>query len=114
MLLRCPLCFTKVSPAKVVTLSDDLVCPTCRTPLEISRTSRVGATLAGVLLAGLALRYIGFFQRSSAWALGLVAAVAVFGLTSAILLFFFADLVVRPLTSSAAPAAHPSAPRSHA
>ena len=114
MLLRCPLCFTKVSPAKVVALSNDLVCPTCRTPLEISRTSRIGATLTGGLLAALGLNYIEFFHRSAAWALGLVFAVVVFGFASAILLFFFADLVVRHVPPAAAPAGPSHAPHSHA
>ena len=37
----CPLCFTKVPPVVVLTRTDEVDCPSCRTPLELSRASRV-------------------------------------------------------------------------
>ena len=55
----CPLCFVRVPRKLVLTRGDDLVCPSCHAPLEISRASRVLGSAAG-LLAG----YLGAASHS--------------------------------------------------
>lgn len=92
----CPLCFVKVPRSMVLTRGGDLVCPSCHTPLEVSRASRVlGAVvglLAGYLLAGILLE----LSETGRWILPMVGSVLGYGLASAMVLFFLADLVVQP------------------
>jgi|SRR5271157_3932238 len=92
----CPLCFVKVPRSTVLTRGEDLVCPSCHTPLEVSRASRVlsAATglLAGYLLAGIFLE----ISETGRWILPTVGAVLGYGFASAVVLFFLSDLVVQP------------------
>jgi len=80
----------------VLTRGEDLVCPSCHTPLEVSRASRVlsAATglLAGYLLAGIFLE----ISETGRWILPTVGAVLGYGFASAVVLFFLSDLVVQP------------------
>jgi len=95
----CPLCFAKVSRYLVLTNSNDLACPACHASLELSRPSRLLASFVG-LLAGLLAFHIHFPHTGANWLLRLVAAFLAFGSTSALLLLFVADLVVRPHQAS--------------
>jgi len=92
----CPLCFAKVPRTLVLSRSEDVACPSCRAELELSRPSRVFGSCAGVLAAFLATSWV--FDRGirGAWALGLLVAVLAFAGASAVALFFWSDLVVRP------------------
>ncbi len=92
----CPLCFVKVPRSMVLTRGEDLVCPSCHTPLEVSRASRVlsaaAGLLAGYLLAGIFLE----ISETGRWILPTVGVVLGYGFASAVVLFFLADLVVQP------------------
>lgn len=92
----CPLCFVKVPPGSVLARSNDLVCPSCHSELELSRYSRVLAALLGVVAAFLAVRFTLIAQPASAWVLAVVAAVLAYGIVSALFLYFLSDLVIRP------------------
>lgn len=92
----CPLCFVKVPRGPVLACSNDLVCPSCHSELELSRHSRVLAALLGVLAAFFAAQFTVVAKPGSAWVLAVVAAVLAYGIVSALFLFFFSDLVVRP------------------
>ena len=91
----CPLCFVKLSSVLVLSRSNDMSCPTCHAELELSRHSRVLASLVGIVAATVV-----FHLSSPAIPLGhsvipvLLACVA-FGVGSALLLLVRADLVVR-------------------
>src|ERR1700687_4006631 len=92
----CPLCFAKVPRTLVLTRADDLACPSCHTPLELSRSSRVLSTLVG-LLAGFVTAHLVFdVTTTGRWALPMVGAVLAYAFASARLLYFVADLVVQP------------------
>jgi uncharacterized protein YbaR (Trm112 family) len=92
----CPLCFVKLPRTAVLALSDDLVCPSCRSELEVSRHSRVAAALFGVIAAYIAAQFAALASPGVAWLLPVVAALLAYGFISALFLLFFADLVIRP------------------
>src|SRR5271169_3293710 len=94
----CPLCFAKISRFLVLTRSYDITCPTCRSPLELSRHSRLLGSLAG-FLAGLFVFHLPLPHTGANWVLRLIAVLLAFAFGSALLLWFAADLVVRPPVS---------------
>lgn len=103
----CPLCFAKVSRFLVLSRSNDLICPACHSPLELSRYSRLLASFVG-FLAGLLVFHLHLPHTGANWVLRPVAVFIAFGLGSALLLFLVADLVVRPNPPSTSfPHAHP-------
>jgi len=99
----CPLCFAKVPRALVLSKSEDLVCPSCRAQLELSRPSRGLGAVAGLLAGYWAASWASGRGSYGAWALALLAAVLAFGAASAMAVFLFADLVVRPKEAGAFP-----------
>jgi hypothetical protein len=98
----CPLCFAKVPRSLVLTRADDLVCSSCHTPLEVSRSSRVLSALAGLLAGFVAADIVLEVSTTGRWAIPMVGAVLAYAIASALLLFFLADLVVQ----SKPPASH--------
>jgi len=92
----CPLCSAKVPRSLVLTRGDELVCPSCRAPLELSRASRVLSAVAGLLAGFAAVRMVLAVATTGRWALPMVGAVLAYGLASALVLFFLCDLVVQP------------------
>jgi hypothetical protein len=104
----CPLCFVKLSPFLVLTRSNDLACPACHTELELSRHSRVLASLTGIAAAILAY-HLGYTANHLArWIVPVFLAFVAFGCVSAFILLIRSDLVVRPQPdSSAFPHSHP-------
>ena len=91
----CPICFAKIPRFLVLTSSYDITCPTCRSPLELSRHSRLLDSLVG-FLAALLVFHLPLPPTGANWFLRLVAVFFAFGFGSALLLFFAADLVVPP------------------
>ncbi len=90
----CPLCFVKLSSLLVLSRSNSMSCPTCHAELELSRHSRVLASLVGIAAATVV------FHLPSAIPLGhsvipVLLACLTFGVGSALLLLVRADLVVR-------------------
>lgn len=92
----CPLCFAKVPRALVLTAAEELACPSCHAPLELSRASRVLSATVGLAGGFLAARLVFDTTVRGRWFLPLIGAVFVFGFASAIVLFFLSDLVVVP------------------
>jgi len=80
----------------VLTCSYDITCPTCRSPLEFSRQSRLLDSLVGSLVA-LLVFHLPLPHTGANWVLRLLATVLAFCFGSALLLFFAADIVVRPV-----------------
>jgi uncharacterized protein YbaR (Trm112 family) len=96
----CPLCFAKVPRTLVLTRADELACPSCHAPLELSRSSRVLSALAG-LCAGFAAAHIVLHGSTTGrWVLPMVGAVLAYAFASALMLFFLSDLVVQPKPAS--------------
>ena len=92
----CPLCSVRVSRFQVLTRTDDFSCPSCHTPLELSRPSRVIGALAGLLGAYVACHLILLEVTRGAWFTSMVGAILAYGVASALVLSFLSDLVVRP------------------
>ena len=102
----CPLCFVRLPRTSVLARSDELVCPSCHSALELSRSSRVSAALSGVLAAFVSVRLVAVTKAEAAWFTAVVAGVLVYGAVSVLFLLFFSDLVVRPKASAAFPQIH--------
>jgi len=94
----CPLCFTKVPRSLVLTRGEGVVCPSCGTPLELSRASRALAALCGLIGGFMGAEELAGVSVRGAWALGLLGAVLGYGIAAAVVLYFLADLVVQPKT----------------
>lgn len=111
----CPLCFTRVPRTLVLLHTYDIECPACHAALEVSRSSRVMAALAGLVVAFLAVRAVdGRISETAEWSLQVVAGCAAFGAGTAAWLFFSADLVVRPKPQAPASHSASSFPHAHA
>jgi hypothetical protein len=91
----CPICFARITRPLALTCSYDITCPTCRSPLELSRQSRLLDSLVGLLVA-LLVFHLPLPHSGGNWVLRLVGTVLAFCFGSALLLFFAADIVARP------------------
>lgn len=92
----CPLCFAKLSRMQVLSRSNDLICPACHARLELSRSSRVVASFAGILFAAFSSRLAQTANPFANWTWPMFVAILSFGFASAFILLFASDLVVRP------------------
>jgi hypothetical protein len=88
----CPLCFQRVPGSLVLTRGEDLRCPSCRAPLELSRASRVLGAICGLLLAMVAVGLIVDSRVKGRWVWTVVAAVLAYGVGSTVVLYFLADV----------------------
>jgi hypothetical protein len=95
----CPLCFAKVPRTLILTKTLEVDCPACHAALEVSRGSRVLASLVGVLAGFVAVHLGGRVSGTAGWILPIVAAVMAFGIGAALVLFVFSELAVRPKIS---------------
>jgi len=92
----CPLCFIKLSRGSILARSDELICPSCHSALELSRSTRVLAALVGLVAAYLAAHSTALALPRGAWFAAVVAATVAYGVGSALCLYFLSDLAVRP------------------
>jgi hypothetical protein len=91
----CPLCFGKVPRSLILTRGDELACSSCHAALELSRASRVAGAFGG-LFCGFLAGPVMHSASEGGWALPVAGAVVAYGLGSALVLYFLADLVVQP------------------
>jgi len=99
---KCPLCFVRVPWTETLVHSEEIVCPACHAPLELSRFTRVFSGFGGVLGALVAILLTHGSFHGAHWVARVVAAILGFGIASAACVLLAGDLVVRPKTSSAA------------
>lgn len=94
-LRKCPYCLAVVTAGRTTAFSNDLECPGCHRPLEISPVSRYISVWAG-LAAGVAVWYwatrSGSGGESFGWVLPVVYACLAFGIVSALILMLTGDL----------------------
>jgi hypothetical protein len=102
----CPMCFVKLPSALVLAQSEELVCPSCHTELELSRPSRVLAAVTGLLGGAAGASTVVTRGVHGGWALGVVAAVLAFGAAAALTLLLVSDVAVRPEVAAAFPHPH--------
>jgi hypothetical protein len=112
---KCPSCLTTVPAGRVAALSNDIECPGCGQPLEISPLSRNIAVVAG--LAAAASVYYWATRPDAAdsplgWALPIVYAFLALSVVAPLVLMATADLRLKA-ASDIAPTAHADAAASH-
>ncbi len=113
---QCPSCLTVVPAGRVVAHSDDLVCPGCQRPLEISALSRNLVVTAGLLAATGVWRVTSDGPRNGyalGWVLPIVYAILAFGAVAPLLLILTADLRFDPAVEMAPEASSPADAPSH-
>ncbi|MGB9242246.1 MAG: hypothetical protein WCC03_02760 [Candidatus Acidiferrales bacterium] len=113
----CPDCLHEVSAGRVLAYSNDLVCPNCAKPLDISLLSRYLAAFAGLIAAVVvwwaASKHYANDSWALAWVLPIVFSYFALSIVAPIVLALTADLQLR--STEAAPALpQASAPSHHA
>jgi hypothetical protein len=96
----CPLCFVRVPRSLVLTRGEELACPSCHAPLELSRTTRVISAATGLLVAYVVASALSGSNARGGWIWPILGALVGFGFGSALILYFLADLVTRPDTKT--------------
>jgi hypothetical protein len=100
---QCPNCFAFVPPGLIVAYSYDLVCPSCRHPLEISALSQNLSAFAGLVAGAIVWRLAGahYSRQPGAlgWVLPLLFSYLAFSVVAPLALIFTADLKLKPLDS---------------
>jgi hypothetical protein len=95
----CPDCLAMVPAGKVLAYSNDLICPQCRKPLEISALSRNIASFAGLAAAVVLWWFTSKHYYNDTWALAWVLPVVfsyfAFSIVTSIVLALVADLELR-------------------
>jgi hypothetical protein len=114
----CPDCSQVVSVGRVVAYSNDLACPNCANPLEISLLSRYLAVSAGLIAAVVvwwaASKHYANDSWALAWVLPIVFSYFALSIVAPIVLALTADLQPRSIEASsvqhevAAPSHHPT------
>lgn len=100
---QCPNCFAFVPPGQIVAYSYDLVCPSCRHPLEISALSQNLSAFAGLVAGGvvwwLASAHYSGQHGALGWVLPLLLSYLAFSVVAPLALIFTADLKLKSLDS---------------
>src|SRR5580700_8162014 len=95
----CPDCLHVVSVGRVLAYSNDLVCPNCAKPLEVSLLSRYFAAFAGLIAAVVvwwaASKHYANDSWALAWVLPIVFSYFTFSLIAPAVLALTADLRFR-------------------
>jgi hypothetical protein len=95
---------TVLSPARVAAFSDNLECPGCKSRLTVWDGSRFVAALAGVAAGVLAWQLSSAgAEGARAWTIPLLYTFISFGVVSAVVLMFSADLRLKPDEPAALP-----------
>ncbi len=117
MARKCPNCFATVPAAKVLVYTNELVCPSCNSPLEVSALSRNISAFAALIVAAVVWRiasaYYSGHPGALGWVLPILFAFLAYSVAAPLVLIFMADLQLRQLRTpaliaDAAPHHHPS------
>lgn len=100
----CPDCLHVVSVGRVLAYSNDLVCPNCAKPLEISMLSRYLAATAGLIAAAVvwwaASRHYANDSWALAWVLPIVFSYFALSIVAPIVLALTVDLQLRSVETA--------------
>lgn len=115
---QCPTCFAMLPAGKVVAYTDELTCPGCRTPLEVSGFSRNLAAFAGLAAGALAWRWASVHSLYNSggvgWLLPMLCGCFAVSVFSSVILMLTADLRLKPIEGTpvreAEISSHPSVP----
>ena len=106
---QCPNCFAMLPAGKVVAYTDELTCPGCRRPLEVSGFSRNLAAFAGLAAGAVAWRWASVHSfcdsGGAGWLLPMLCGYFAVSVFSPVLLMLTADLRMKPAQGPPAPEA---------
>jgi len=109
MARKCPNCFADVLASKLLA-SNDLECPSCGRPVEISGWSRNISVLAGLIVAGIVWRVVSvhFFAQPGllGWALPVLFSYLAYSLAAPLVLVLTGDLHLTPETIDTSQPSH--------
>jgi hypothetical protein len=110
---KCPACLTTAPMGAAVATSYDFVCAGCGQHLEVTETSRVLASGAGIVAGYFALRAAPPVYSTLGWAVPVLYALLAYGGLSALILMFTADLRLIPAPTQPSPLEAPTAHGGH-
>ena len=106
---KCPYCLAVVTAGRTTAFSNDLECPGCHRPLEISPISRHISVWAG-LAAGAGVWYWASRPEnggeSLGWALPVVYAFLAFSIVAPVILMLTGDLRLKPVDAAPQASVH--------
>jgi hypothetical protein len=108
----CPHCKTEISAPEAAACSNDMVCPKCGTRLEVAPGSRTISTLVGLAAGAIAWRLSIGSTSDLGGVLPTLYAFLAFGIVSALVLMFTANLRNAPVAPVPEPA-HALSPAGH-
>jgi len=100
----CPHCKTEVSAPEAAARSNDIVCPKCGVRLEVASGSRTIGTLAGLIAGVIVWRLSAGSTSDLGGVLPTLYAFLAFGIVSALVVMFTANLSNAPALPAPAPA----------
>jgi hypothetical protein len=113
MARKCPNCFATVPATKVLVYTNDLACPSCSSPLQVSALSRNISAFAALIVAAIVWRiasaYYAGHPGALGWVLPVLFAFLAYSVAVPVVLAFAADLQLRllepaPVVAQMAPA----------
>jgi hypothetical protein len=93
----CPQCMKTVPPALAMAFSDALECPHCQVRLEVSSPSRMPAVFIALIVAALAYHLTSNGDNLLTPVLAEFCAILAYGVVSATIIAFMADLQFAPV-----------------
>jgi hypothetical protein len=115
MARKCPNCMATVPVRKFHRYSNDLECPSCKSPLEISALSRNISAFLGLAVAALVWKASSAHYASApgalGWAFPVLFSFLAWGVASALVLIPTGDLRLRPPETP--PSTHEPSPWHH-
>ena len=106
----CPHCKTEISAPEAAARSNDVVCPKCGARLEVAPGSRTISTLGGLAAGAMVWRFSSDSTSDLGAVLPTLYAFLAFGIVSALVLMFTANMRNAPAAPAPEPAHLPSAP----
>ena len=106
----CPHCKTEISAQEAAARSNDVVCLKCGTRLEVAPGSRTISSLCGLAAGAIAWRLSSDSTSDLGGVLPTLYAFLAFGIVSALVLMFTANLRNAPAAPGPEPAHAPSGP----
>ena len=101
MARQCPNCFARVPAAKLLPCTNDLVCPSCGKPVEVSSISRNLSALIGLMAAAfvwwLSSRYYAGHPGSLGWVLPVLFSYLAYSVVAPLILAYAGDLQLKDL-----------------
>jgi hypothetical protein len=99
----CPHCKTEISAVNAAAFSNSIECPKCKSRLEVASGSRTISSLCGLLAAAIAWHLSGGSGGDLGTALPTLYAFLAFGVVSALVLMFTANLSNAPAVALVEP-----------